>query len=374
MAGSAGGGAAGATGGAAGGSAGAGGSGTGGSGAGGAITPVVKPTGRSAGCNVAPPSGDKSTGFNGHNLMVPACTGAVSSRCVAPDFAPGGNLSQTNGGYDFTHRQYAVQLPTAYNNNTAYALIIGGGGCGGGPTESGGGFTAGQGTTDTIRIGLSYVKMCFADGGNSCSGTPDQQPACVNTPEVPYLYAVLADVESKYCIDKGKVYMGGYSSGGWETYTMGCAAADVIHGIVPENGGLRHHRPACTGQMAALMVAGEIDHDNPIGPLVMDQPYAPASMTAADVNAAILSLDSNGTAPARDELLARNGCVGVDTAVYDPAYPLCKKYTGCPADAPVVWCAIPNAGHGMSTYGGVNYYPGSVPGNVLMWKFLTSLP
>ena len=41
-------------------------------------------------------------------------------------------------------------------------------------------------------------------------------------------YALLADIEAKYCIDKSKVYVGGYSSGGWETYTLGCAAADVI--------------------------------------------------------------------------------------------------------------------------------------------------
>ena len=380
----AGGGAAGATGaggsggaaaGAGGGTAGAGGAaGTGSAGSSGAAGAPVHPTGNSMGCNTAPPAGDKSSGFNIHSLAVPACTGTVTDQCVAPAFAPGGALAQTNGAYDFTKRNYAVRLPTGYDDTKSYPLIVEGGGCGGGPTESGGGMTAGEGAADAIRIGLSYVMMCFADGGNSCAGTPANQPQCVNTPEVPYFYAMLADVEAKYCVDKSKVYMGGYSSGGWETFTVGCAAAEVIRGIVTENGGLRHNRPACTGPIPALMVAGTADTDNPIGPLVMDMPYAPSGLSAATVNADILSLDSNGTAPARDAILARNGCVGTDTTMYDPAYPLCVKYTGCPTNAPVVWCPITGAGHAPLQYNGINYAPGSVAGNVLMWKFLTTLP
>ena len=195
----------------------------------------------------------------------------------------------------------------------------------------------------------------------------------MNTPEVPYFYAILADVEAKYCIDKSKVYVGGYSSGGWETYTLGCAAADVIRGIVTVNGGLRNHRPTCTAPIPALMVAGAADSDNPIGPLVMDMAYAPSNMSVTDVNAAITSLDSNGSAPARDAILARNGCTGTATAVYDAAFPLCVKYTGCPANAPVVWCPVTGAGHQNLTYQNATYYP-STGANSLQWKFLTTLP
>jgi hypothetical protein len=363
-------------GGSGGGGSGGGGSGAGGSGAGGS-GPLTKtlPTGKSAGCNMAPPANDKSGGFTVHNISIPACgTGAITPKCVAPDFAPGGKLEQTRGGYSFVARNYAIQLPTNYDNTKAYPLMIGGGGCGGGPTESGGGYNAGQGGGDAIRIGLSYTGSnamtlsCFADGGNSCAGTPANDPACVNTPEVPYFYAVLAEAESKYCIDKSKVFLGGYSSGGWETYTMGCAAADVLAGIVPVNGGLRNHRPACTGPIAALMVTGAADKDNPVGPLVMDMAYAPSMLDAMTVNADIASLDSNGSAPARDEILARNGCVGNATAQYDAAFPLCVKYTGCPANAPVVWCSVTGSGHQGLAYQNVTYYPAS-----LSWNFLTKL-
>src|ERR1700690_2172457 len=121
---------------------GTGGTSTGGTGG---VVMTVRPTGRSAGCGTPPPAQDKPTGLTLHPLAVPACTGAVTPKCVAPMFAPGGALAQSNGNYDFTKRNYALQLPTGYDDTKAYPLVVDGGGCGGGPTESGGGATVGQG-------------------------------------------------------------------------------------------------------------------------------------------------------------------------------------------------------------------------------------
>jgi poly(3-hydroxybutyrate) depolymerase len=157
----------------------------------------------------------------------------------------------------------------------------------------------------------------------------------------------------------GKIFIGGYSSGAWEASTIGCALADVIRGTVQTFGGLRLTRPACTGPVAGLMVGGGADTDNPVGPLMTKN----------------LLLDSFGLAPERDELLTRNGCVGTATAMYDPAYPVCQTYTGCPKAYPVVWCILPGVGHGGNnvSYNNVNYVPGAA-GNPLMWTFLSKLP
>jgi hypothetical protein len=101
-----------------------------------------------------------------------------------------------------------------------------------------------------------------------------------------------------------------------------------------------------------MLVAGEADTVNPIGPL--------ATIST--------SLDSYGSAPGRDDILMRNGCVGTATKVWDAAYPACMQYTGCPAAYPVVWCPLPGQGHNSSTYNNVQYSPGG------MWKLLGSLP
>jgi polyhydroxybutyrate depolymerase len=190
------------------------------------------------------------------------------------------------------------------------------------------------------------VVACFNDGGPSIGNRPD-------TPEEPYFRAVLADVEAHYCVDKARVFVSGYSSGGWEAYTLGCAAGDLIRGISADEGGLRDAHPTCKGPVAAMLVAGEADTMNPIGPLPMISG----------------SLGSYGSAPGRDDLLKRNGCDlnATPLAYSNPMYSACKAYK-CPAAYPVVWCALPGVGHNSSTYMGVNDSPGD------MWAFFSSLP
>ena len=102
-----------------------------------------------------------------------------------------------------------------------------------------------------------------------------------------------------------------------------------------------------------MLVAGEADTTNPIGPLPMIS----------------TGLGSYGSAPGRDDLLKRNGCdmTAAPVAYSDPTYSACKSYK-CPAAYPVVWCALPGVGHNSSTYNGTNYSPGG------MWAFFTALP
>jgi poly(3-hydroxybutyrate) depolymerase len=290
---------------------------------------------------------------------------------VAPAFSPSGADYHKVGQWDFNNRNFGVQLPSNYDPTMPYPVIMGGGGCTAGPTTLGGGFNAGEGGS-AIRIGLSYLASCFADGGVGsgngfgCAIDAAHIADCVNTPEVPYVNAVLDYVEAHLCVDLGKIYIGGLSSGAWEASTISCALANRVRGMTTVAGGLRVNRPACTGKTAAWMIVDEKDTDNPIGPLVMNQPYPPSGYSAAQVNQTITFLDSYGSAPMRDELLQRNGCQGTAMMPY-PGYPQCMTYTGCPAAYPVIWCFMPGEGHGGSAYQNVNYGPGA-------WKFFGTLP
>jgi poly(3-hydroxybutyrate) depolymerase len=167
---------------------------------------------------------------------------------------------------------------------------------------------------------------------------------------VPYVRAILNFVESSFCVDLDKEFIGGTSSGAWETYTVGCGDADQLRGIAPNAGGKREHRWACKGPQAALMIANSGDTANPVvtGGL---EPH----------------LDSHGSAAARDELLMRNGCQITDKGtMYDAAFPSCLKYPSCPAAYPVVWCEL-NGGHTNTNQGGIDYARA-------IWPFFMSLP
>lgn len=340
----------------AGGSASGGSAGTG-SGGGSGGGSYVGATGKSSGCGKAPPDNDMVGSFALHEIHV---KGAISANYLA-----GGDSYDKSGNYDYQFRPYSVRLPTGYDPSKPYTVIFGGGGCGGNAqnfsTNPGAGYDIDK-QRETIFVGLAYVAGCFSDGGGGTKNRAD-------TPEVPYVHEVLAEVRANYCVDQSKVFITGHSSGGWEAFTVGCALANEIRGIAPVSGGLRNHRPPCAGPQASIMVEGLLDTANPIGPI--DPPKG--------------NLDSGGSAPARDEILKRNGCVPQDfqftyTAdntkeakagnaphtVWDAAFPSCYTYTNCPASHPVVWCAL-DGGHEVDKEGNVDY-------KLAMMKFFNALP
>ncbi len=334
---------------------GAGGMSMGGSG-GVVVPPGPQPHGKSTGCGKIPPGADNSSNTTLHEVKITATMDPVW-------LAPSGKyyLANKQGVWDYTHRPYSVRLPKNYDNTKAYPVTLGGGGCGSdagkfaAETHPGDGYQP-DNTGSSIQIGLMYLNGCFDDGGPGIDLRTD-------TPEIPYIRQVIADVEANYCADQSLVFISGTSSGGWGSYTGGCAAADTIRAIGPVSGGLRLHRPACTGPQASIMVEGKGDMENPIGP----------------VTPPVQRLDSPGSAPARDEILKRNGCVAADFAftytdingnaphaAWDAMYPDCVAYTGCPKETPVVWCALPG-GHQTDNDGATSY-------KTAIWKFWSSLP
>ncbi|MEA2701221.1 MAG: polyhydroxybutyrate depolymerase [Myxococcales bacterium] len=305
--------------------------------------------GKSPGCGMAP------VAAGNQQLSVPVCMGCSAKLgncprdCIAPEFAPGG--ASVVGGQNFTSRSFSFRLPAGYQQDTAYPVFLGGSGCGGGASGYNPSATGAITVSLAILTGNHPDGSCFADGGIACSGTAANIPLCVNGPEMPYVRGILSYLESHLCVDLDREFIGGVSSGAWEATTLGCGDADQLRGFVSVAGGKREHRWPCTGPIAAFMIADTGDSGNPIGPL-------------AQINTP--SLDSFGSAPQRDELLIRNGCQGNASTVYDPAYPMCVKYTGCPGAYPVVWCALPG-GHTNTTAGGVNY-------SGAIWPFFKALP
>jgi poly(3-hydroxybutyrate) depolymerase len=297
---------------------------------------------RSEGCGLAPPAGDKDSAFIKHDIMV---TGVSQSYIAAHPLATTGVAP-----YSFTARNYFVRLPTGYDTTKAYRVVFGGPGCGGNATVGvEGGYTSNT-HADQLQVSLSYVPTA----GNTTATNPGScfADGAADSPEVPYFDAVLAEVSKKYCVDLSNVGVQGYSSGAWEGLLLGWARAGVVRGIAVEAGGLRNNRPPGTNKpVAAMMIATNGDTENPI------------DLKAGDAKA--VELGALGSGQARDEILRRNGCTGTATAMWDADYPLCQKYTGCPAAYPVVWCLMNTGGH----------YPAHKPYTPDgMSKFLGSLP
>jgi polyhydroxybutyrate depolymerase len=287
----------GAGGGSAGGGAGsaAGSGGSAGAGAGGA-----GPTGSSAGCTMAPAQALNS--YVRHDIMVPGLDATLTAM--------------------YSSRNYYLRLPTAYDPKHSYPTVFLGPGCGGNgqsvlPIQN-----ASMG--NAILVGLSPVGQCFKTNGAS-------------SPENQFFDAVLKEVEASSCVDKGRVFVAGFSSGSWLSNQLGCLRAGILRGQGNATGGLPGGMPTCAGPLAAMLAHDTTDTANVIA----------------------------GGMAARDRILKINGCTGTATVPYDAGTPSpCVSYTGCPAAYPVVWCQTTGKGHS-------DQIPISTTG---FWKFWSSLP
>ena len=233
-------------------------------------------------------------------------------------------------------RNYFVYLPKTYNPARAYPVVFVGPGCG--ATGDTGIPIMQASAEDAIVVGLdpdpaAEGRQCF-----NSESYPD--------PEEPYFNETLKQVEAKFCVDKSRLFVEGFSSGSWLTNLIGCVDGDVIRGQGNASGCMQGAHPTCKGPVAYMGVHDSGDGSN--------------SYQCGKDN--------------KDRIVKLNGCTD-QTMPYDPGPMItvmppvtvsCVQYVGCKPGYPVVWCTTTNLGHndqvgtGLSTFG--------------FWKFWSSLP
>lgn len=264
-------------------------------------------------------------------------TGTAGGGSVGPVSGPSagcGMPSADEPGKDVLHnimvngvaRRYWTKLPTSYDGTKPVPAVFYGPGCGASGVE---------GSPLDASIKDSAMRV-FVIGTGGCFDTKGPEP------ETGYFNAVLDEVQANYCTDKGKVFVSGYSSGGWLSMLLSCTAGDRIRAIGTAAGGFKADHPPCKGNPAAMFHAGTNDTANPI-----------TKLNAMGVN--------EGSAAGRDRLIKDNGC-SMETKEWDPKYPYCKEYIGC--KSPVVWCQQDGVGHSN----------GEEVARTGWWKFWSTLP
>jgi poly(3-hydroxybutyrate) depolymerase len=287
---------------------------------------------------------------------------------------------------EYENRNYSVKVPLDYDPNKPYTLNIIGGGCGGDGQGYGGQAAWPDNDSSTvIHVHPNYKGGCYKDDGK-------------NNPEEAFFDVWFPQVMDRYCIDRERVFMTGYSSGAWNAITHGCSRSKFIRGHGQSVGGLRERRSDCQGPVAAFFAVDVLDGSNPIHDTDDQTPCtgteAEGCFRGEKICTGSRAVEGSGcvdegSAKALDRALERNGCVGRETAVWGgnlasglPRYvtfindglkpgdpvpqakldsvkawfpvaadgkntiPACHKYTGCPAEFPVVWCTTYDNGHG----------------------------
>ena len=227
----------------------------------------------------------------------PGVAPVPSDGCAAPLIAPGGPV---NGSLSVagTTRTYQVFVPTGDAHAPRVLVFV---------------FHGSGGSGANIR-GYVGRPMETAAAGDAVFVYPDGLPDGGGTGwpntggrDVAFFDALLARLSAETCLDQARVFVTGFSYGGYMSNTVGCARAGVVRAIAPLSGG--GPGGGCNGQP----VAAWLGHG---------------------ANDTTVTLDQ-GTG-SRDHWLQANHCAGTSSAT-SPAP--CVAYDGCGQD-PVVWCAF----------------------------------
>lgn len=144
-----------------------------------------------------------------------------------------------------------------------------------------------------------------------------------------FLRQVMTDLGERYCIDQARIFITGFSMGGFFTNQIACEHNDWFRGFAPVAGG---------------------------GPQNCGDPSAQSAIMVQHGTADDIVMLSSGEG-SRDFWLGQNGCGSSSSNSLNN----CSFYDGCPDDKPVAWCTG-NYDH---------YIPNEVASNA--WSFFSSL-
>jgi poly(3-hydroxybutyrate) depolymerase len=230
-------------------------------------------------------------------------------------------------------RHFSVRVPADYDPDRAYRVVYLGQGCG---SDNKSAFQntytlykEDQGGTEQAI----YVAVSLPDENlkSSMNGRCYDNRAGEAAIEWEAFQAIHTFVDTNYCVDNNRVYVAGYSTGGWLANMWGCYFAGLdpsrkfagnysIRGQAAVTGGLPLV-PDCGGSVAAIWIHDQFDMANEIA----------------------------GNFQARDRVLAVNGCAGSASEPWGEGEQLsqidCQRYVDCPEEYPVIFCTSTESGH-----------------------------
>jgi poly(3-hydroxybutyrate) depolymerase len=236
-------------------------------------------------------------------------------------------------------RTFWVRVPPDYDVNRPYRVVYIGQGCG----------SYGTANTDTLQLFREaaggteqaiYVALDIPmDMANmNCYDNRDG----LNSQEWEAFELFHTVVDNNYCVDDNRIYVAGYSTGAYLANMWGCyfAGDGSMSGGAPRKFAPKYHiraqaavtggeppnNPPCNGPVAGIWIHDAGDNGNPIG-------------------GSIAALTRVGTMNHCDTTYSK----ATIQVPWHPEIPLlgdvCKRFPGCPADYPVVFCTTNGLGH-----------------------------
>jgi polyhydroxybutyrate depolymerase len=270
---------------------------------------AVASAGASGGGGTSGGAGGGTGTTTGCGLATPPTVGVANPQTI--------NVTDSKG--TVTARQFYVSLPSTYNSSTPTRVVFAWHYAGGSASALiapgfGGAFYGVQPLLPNT-IFVAGQGLLSSPGDATTSGWPN-----TNGGDIAFAKAMIAWMESSFCVDTTRIMSTGMSYGGIMSDAIGCQMPDVFRAVGVMSGALFGAASTCKSHP----IAAWITHGD------------------ADTTVAIA-----GDETARDQFLADNHC-GTTSAAVTPSP--CMSYDGCDGGYPVVWCPVAGEGHTIPSF------------------------
>jgi poly(3-hydroxybutyrate) depolymerase len=238
-----------------------------------------------------------------------------STQGCSPNCPHAQHISITVGGMQ---RQYILNVPTNYDNTHAYKLILA--------------YHWLNGDDDQVYSNDYYHLLPLSDDSTifvALNGEFDPSAGFGNTPlwenkndeDVLFSDAVVAQIESNFCVDKSRIFATGWSYGASMSYEMACERprGSTTNGVA---GYVR-----AVAVYSAAQLSGSCKPTTPV-------PYY-ASHGTGDA-----TLPYSGGVQLCENMATVDGCTWVTPTDVTSGDHVCTNFTGCMAGYPVEFCSF----------------------------------
>jgi polyhydroxybutyrate depolymerase len=248
-------------------------------------------------------------GQGGAGGQAPTCQG----------LRPASGTTNHSLDWDGSTRSYSVHVPPGYTAEAALPVVF----VFHGFTETASLIELISGMTPVAEA-RDYI-VVYAEGlftswnAGACCGSS----GTLGVDDVGFVAAMLAEIESTYCVDSSRIFASGFSNGGMLSHRLACEMSDTFAAIGAVSG---------TIAVADCTPSRPIPVSNFHGTADLIVPYNGGFSGGASVPDTI-----NGW-------ITRNGCTTTVTT-FDQGDALCETHGECDAGADVMLCTLEGGGH-----------------------------
>jgi polyhydroxybutyrate depolymerase len=295
-----------------------------------------------------------------------------------PERASCSGLTVGPGDYDLNvmhagrNRAYRVHVPTGYDPTRPTPAVLS---------------FHGYGSNELEQEGLSRMSQRADSAGfiavyprglnqPEVTGTPDPRTAdtrswnagvccgpaqIARVDDVGFVDALLADLDTRVCLDTKRIYATGLSNGGFFSYRLACERSGQFAAIAPV-AGMEGFGPCSPERSVSVMHFHGTDD-----PTILYAGGGP--------------IPFGGTYPSAEQSVSawalRNACTGTTQTTYDVGDSTCLTNTGCSQNANTTLCTVRGGGH---TWPGglvppdLGYTTQDLDATQQMWLFFSAHP